>query len=76
MSNPNDNTGGDRDWDNAWVKWTTNGCPNNEPGIPIPGRHPQNDHQWNVDKNGYCASKNVKWTQPGEKEKAESEEEY
>lgn len=75
MSNPKDTTG-HREWDNSWVLWTTNGCPNDKSDIPIPGKHPTEDHPWNIDPVNYCHEKGIKYTKKGEKEKQESEEEY
>ena len=51
----------ERDWDKSFNLWSGLGCPVNNDDAPIPGQHPQHDHQWNIDQAAYCSTKKVNW---------------
>ena len=68
-------TEGDRKWDQQWTKWTSKGCPHDDPEHPIPDDHPDIDHEWNKDKKAYCESKGISFD-PAGGEKEEEFDEY
>jgi hypothetical protein len=37
--------------------WISDGCPDNDPSVPRPGRHPLDDHPWNIDPDAYLQNK-------------------
>ena len=58
----------DRPWDSTFQKWVGAGCPNNDPDNPIPEKHPEQDHPWNVDREDYLKKLKISWKKDDEEE--------